>query len=637
MSNKGRPSRGRRRLDVGAEVSAREGVHFRAWAPGRRSVSVVVEGGPGPAGDSPLQPSDGGYFEGIVAGAGAGTLYRYRLDDEGPYADPASRFQPEGPHGPSEVVDPGAFAWSDASWEGRGLEGAVFHEIHVGTFTPEGTWDSALEHLPRLAKLGVTVLEVMPVADFPGRFGWGYDGVNLYAPCRLYGEPDAFRRFVDRAHAEGLAVILDVNYNHLGPDGNFLARFAPAYFSESYQTEWGRAVNFDGEGSGPVRSFVLGNAAYWVEEFHLDGLRIDATQSLFDTSEEHIIAAIARRVREAAGGRKTLVVGENEPQDSWMVRPVVEGGHGLDAVWVDDFHHAAMVAATGRREAYYADYRGTPQEFVSACRRGFLWQGQWDARQGKRRGSSTAGIDRSRFVFYLQNHDQIANSARGERIDRLAGPGHYRALTALLLLGSGTPYLFQGQEFASSSPFLYFGDLEPRVAEEMHEGRRSFLKQFASLATPEMRAKVPRPHDPAGFAASKLDHSERGRGRHAEAYALHEDLLTLRREHEPFRSSVDGATLGTRAFALRFADPGGGERLLLINLGADLRLDPPVEPLLAPPSAKVGWAPLWSSEDPRYGGQGVPPMAFEGEDAWQVPACSATVLTTRDLGTPDGR
>ncbi len=588
MTKKSRGSRPRRRLEVGAEVVPGEGVHFRVWAPGRSSVAVVLEGRPGPSGSSPLRASADGHFEGLVPGAGAGTRYRYRLDEEGPYPDPASRFQPEGPHGPSEVVDPGGFAWSDGDWSGRGLDGAVFYELHVGTFTPEGTWDSAIEHLPRLAKLGVTVLEVMPVADFPGRFGWGYDGVNLYAPCRLYGEPDAMRRFVDRAHAEGLAVILDVNYNHFGPDGNFLARFAPAYFSGRYQTEWGRAVNFDGEDSGPVRSFILGNVAYWVEEFHLDGLRIDATQSLFDTSDEHIIAAIAGRVREAAGGRRTLVVGENEPQDSKMIRPVAEGGYGLDAVWADDFHHAAMVAATGRREAYYADYRGTPQEFVSACRRGFLWQGQWDARQGKRRGSSTMGVDRSRFVFYLQNHDQLANSARGDRLDRLTSPGHYRALTALLLLGSGTPYLFQGQEFASSSPFLYFGDLEPKVAEGMHEGRRMFLKQFASLATPEMQANVPRPHDPLGFAASKLDHSERAEGRHAEAYALHGDLLALRREHEAFRSpGVDGATLAPEAFALRFSGPDGGERLLLVNLGPDLRLDPSVG---TPAGAPLGGA-----------------------------------------------
>jgi len=289
-----------------------------------------------------------------------------------------------------------------------------------------------------------------------------------------------------------------------------------------------------------------------------------------------------------------------------------------------------MVAATGRREAYYTDYRGTLQEFISTIRRGFLWQGQWNVRQGKRRGSSTSGIDRSRFIFYLQNHDQLANSARGERLHRLTSPGEYRALTALLLLGSGTPYLFQGQEFAASSPFLYFGDLEPKLAERMHQGRRKFLKQFASLATPEMQARVIKPNDPATFARSKLNHSEREG--HPEAYALHEDLLKLRRQHAPFRGAVDGATLGSTAFVLRFSDSREGDRLLLVNLGADLHLDPPAEALLAPPSDRAGWGLLWSSEDPRYGGGGVPPMAYEGEDAWQIPGRSAMVLGPLDLG-----
>jgi len=625
MNKKKREDLPRRRLEVGAEVMGAEGVHFRVWAPGRRAVAVLLEGDA--TGDHPLESADNGHFEGFIPGLKAGTRYRYRLDGDGPFPDPASRFQPEGPHGPSEVVDPGSFDWSDRGWRGRGIEDAVFYEIQVGTFTSSGTWNSAIEQIPALAKLGVTVIEVMPVADFPGRFGWGYDGVNLYAPCRLYGEPDAIRRFVDRAHAEGLAVILDVNYNHFGPDGNFLPRFAPAYFSERYETEWGPALNFDGDQSGPVRSFILDNARYWIDEFHLDGLRIDATQSLFDTSTEHIITAIARTVREAAGGRRTIVVGENEPQDSRLIRPVDQGGMGLDAVWSDDFHHTAMVAATGRREAYYADYQGSASEFVSVCRRGFLWQGQWNARQGKRRGSTTRGIDRSRFVFYLQNHDQVANSARGERIHRLTSPGHYRALTAVLLLGSGTPYLFQGQEFAASSPFLYFGDLEPKVVALMHEGRRKFLKQFASLAAPEMQASVPSPHDPQEFARSKLDPTERDRGDHAEAYALHEDLLRLRREHPAFRSNeVDGATLGPEAFVLRFDGPDGEVRLMLINLGDDLHLDPPTEPLLASPSLDRVWSLIWSSEDPRYGGGGIPPMAFEGNDAWHLPARSATVL-----------
>ena len=518
MASKGQPDDHRRRLEVGAEVIANEGVHFRVWAPGHQAVAVVFEDGDRSTPISPLAAEAGGYFAGFVAGVKAGTRYRYSIDGKGPYADPASRFQPEGPHGPSQVIDPDHFTWSDQKWTGPTLADAVIYELHIGTFTTDGTWDAAAKQLPHLATLGVTVLEVMPVADFAGNFGWGYDGVNLYAPTRLYGDPDAMRRFIDQAHAEGLAVILDVVYNHLGPDGNVLPKYTESYFSDRHDTDWGKAMNYDGHDSGPVRSFVLDNAAYWIKEFHLDGLRLDATQSLFDDSDEHIIAAIARRVRDAAGRRRTLIVGENEPQDTRLIKPVEEGGFGIDALWVDDFHHSAMVAATGRHEGYYSEYRGTAQELVAVCRKGFLWQGQWNARQQKRRGTSTAGVNRSCFVFMLQNHDQIGNSARGERIDRITSPGEYRALTALLILGSGTPLLFQGQEFAASSPFLYFGDLAPKIAELTYQGRKDSFKQFASLATPEMQARVQRPNDPQTFTACRLDHSERDT--HAEAYGL---------------------------------------------------------------------------------------------------------------------
>ena len=343
----------------------------------------------------------------------------------------------------------------------------------------------------------MTVLEVMPVADFPGRFGWGYDGVNLFAPCRLYGEPDAMRRFVDRAHAEGLAVILDVVYNHLGPDGNFLPRFAPAYFSDRYKTEWGEALNFDGEDSGPVREFVLANAGYWVEEFHVDGLRVDATQSLFDTSDEHIVAAIARRVREAAGGRRTLVVGENEPQD------VAAGPAGRPRAGTASTRSGATTSTTPRWSPPPAAARGITATTAARPRSSSRPAGAGSSARGNgtpargsggaRRppGSTAPGSSSTSRTTTSSPTRPGASGSTGS-----TGPGRYRALTALLLLGSGTPYLFQGQEFAASSPFLYFGDLEPEIAEEMHEGRRTFLKQFASLATPEMQARVPAPARP---------------------------------------------------------------------------------------------------------------------------------------------
>ena len=613
-----------RRLPCGAEASPEGGVHFRVWAPRRRRVEVVVEDG-GRAEAFELRAEEEGHFSGRVARARAGTDYRFRLDGgAGPYSDPCSRFQPRGPHGPSRVVDPSAFRWTDADWRGATLRGQVVYEMHVGTFTPEGTWEAARRELRELARCGVTCVEMMPVSDFPGRFGWGYDGVNLFAPTRLYGEPDDLRRFVDEAHRHRVAVILDVVYNHLGPDGNYLSQFAAEYFSEKYRTEWGEALNFDGPGSRPVREFFLANAAYWVEEFHFDGLRLDATQQIFDSSAEHIVAAVGRRVREAARGRETIVVGENEPQHARLMRPAAEGGCGLDGLWNDDFHHSAMVALTGRSEAYYTDHRGAPQEFVSALKYGFLFQGQRYKWQRARRGTPSLDIEPAAFVNFIQNHDQVANSGRGERVDKLTSPGRLRAMTALLLLAPSTPMLFQGQEFAASGPFLYFADHEPALAEKVREGRTEFLAQFPSLATAETRACLAAPHDPATFERCKLDLSERER--HSQVYALHRDLLRLRREDPVFslqrRRGLDGAVLGPEAFVLRFFDDegGAGDRLLAVNLGADLRLDPAPEPLLAPPEG-AQWELLWSSESVAYGGCGATPPDADG--GWRIPGHAA--------------
>src|SRR6185369_15663527 len=342
-----------RRLPVGAETLPSGGAHFRVWAPRRRVVEVAIEGGT----RTPLAAEDNGYFSGAVSGARAGTLYKYRLDGGESFPDPASRFQPQGPHGPSQVVDPAAYRWRDEGWKGVSLPGQVLYELHVGTFTKEGTWAAAARELPALRELGVTVVEVMPVADFAGRFGWGYDGVDLYAPTRLYGTPDDMRAFVDEAHRVGLGVILDVVYNHLGPSGNYLPQFSERYFTDEYATEWGEPFNYDGEDAAPVREFVVANAGYWIAEFHLDGLRLDATQSMHDASPEHVLAALGREARRAAGARSIIVIAENEPQETRLVRPTEQGGYGLDALWNDDFHHSAMVALTGRSEAYYSDYR----------------------------------------------------------------------------------------------------------------------------------------------------------------------------------------------------------------------------------------------------------------------------------------
>lgn len=611
-------------MPVGAELrSDGEGTLFRVWAPQRRTVNVVFEGGRKAV---ELERETGGYFSRCVSGVRAGTRYKYVLDREDPFPDPASRFQPAGPHGYSEVIDPNAFPWSDGDWKGVRLPGQIIYELHLGTFTETGTWNSAAEKLPYLRDTGISIVELMPVADFPGKFGWSYDGVQPYAPASIYGRPEKMREFVDRAHSCGLGVVLDVVYNHVGPDGNYLPHFSPFYFSKERKTDWGPAINFDSEQCGPVREFFMENAAYWIREFHLDGLRLDATQDIYDTSKPHIIGEIGRVARKAAGPRSIILIGENEPQNTDLIRPLDEGGCGLDALWNDDYHHTAMVALTGTAEAYYTDYRGTPQEFVSAMKYGYLYQGQWYKWQGKRRGNSTFGLPRQSMITFMQNHDQVANSARGRRAHELSAPGTFKALTALTLLGPGTPMLFQGQEFGASSPFLFCADLKPALAKKVREGRIEFLEQWRSLKLPEMKACFADPGDVETFKASQLDFSEVEK--HQETYLMHRDLLCLRRE-DPVISrqgedGLDGAVLSASAFVLRYFSPGHrNDRLLIVNLGIDLDLDPAPEPLLGPP-ASTEWQTLWSTEDPRYGGCGTAPL--DSEENWKIPARAAVVL-----------
>ena len=613
----------RRRLPVGAEVFE-GGVHFRVWAPRASRVDVVTD-----TGLAPLAREDGGYFAGLVRELAAGARYRFALDGGPAVPDPASRSQPEGPHGPSQVVDPAAFAWSDEGWPGVRLPGQVIYELHVGTFTPAGTWASAIDQLPELARAGITLIEMMPVAEFPGRFGWGYDGVDLFAPSRLYGSPDDLRTFVDRAHGLGLGVILDVVYNHLGPDGNYLKTYAADYFTDRYPNEWGEPINFDGDNAGPVREFFLANAAYWIDEFHVDGLRLDATQTIHDASPRHIVDEIVARARAAARGRHVLIIAENEPQQARLARAPERGGAGVDALWNDDFHHAARVAVTGHNEAYYTDYTGRPQELISAVKYGFLFQGQRYRWQRKRRGTPGRDLAAAAFVAYLQNHDQVANSARGQRLHQLTTPGRFRAITALLLLAPQTPLLFQGQEYCADNPFLYFADHGGHLAQLVRRGRAEFLTQFPSIATAEIRSGLPRPDDEETFARCKLDPSERAA--HAEAYALHCDLLRLRRSERVFacqdRHAIDGAVLGEEAFVLRFfAAPDAvteHDRLLIVNFGRDLVLDRAPEPLLAPVDDGP-WRVRWSSESPRYGGSGTVPL--EADDGWRLPGHAAAVL-----------
>ena len=618
-----------RRYPIGAELIGEGRTHFRVWAPKAKRLDVVLESSPEDEAERtfhPLEAESGGYFSGAIA-ADAGAFYRFRVNEaESFHPDPASRFQPQGPHRSSCVVDPSRFRWSDEQWKGVRMPGQIIYEMHIGTFTREGTWRAAAKELAELARIGVTVIEMMPIADFPGEFGWGYDGVDLFAPCRLYGTPDDLRAFVDHAHSLGLGVILDVVYNHLGPEGNYVRVFSDDYFTDQNEkNDWGDSLNFDGPNSGPVREFFITNGRYWIDEFHFDGFRFDATQSIVDSSEEYIVGAIGRAARIAAGERSIILIAENEPQDTKLVRPRSEGGDDLDGLWNDDMHHSAMVALTGQHEAYYSDYRGRPQELISAAKYGYLFQGQPYMWQEAPRGMPTFGVPPEAFVGFIENHDQVSNSAFGERVRFLTSAGRYRAMTALLMLGPWTPMLFQGQEFGASSPFVYFTDMSGDLREAIRVGRFKFLAQFPSIAGDEIQKQLPDPSDPEIFARCKLDFSEREKNR--QLYELHCDLIKFRREDARFRDQrirgVDGAVLGPASFVLRYFGDDGDDRLLVVNLGEQLPLEPAPEPLLAPPFG-FRWENLWTSDSPRYGGPGA--IQVTSDEHWLLPAEAAVAL-----------
>lgn len=593
-----------RGMPIGAECG--DGcVHFRVWAPLRREVSAVIDD----TRSLPLDDEGNGYFSATMAGIGAGALYQYRLDGGAKlYPDPASRFQPAGPHGPSEVVCPSAYRWTQPR-RGARREGQVIYEMHIGTYSREGTYTAAARRLARLSELGITVIELMPVNEFPGRFNWGYDGVDLFAPCHVYGRPDDLRAFVDAAHALGLAVILDVVYNHLGPDGNYLGAYSSDYSARDNPTEWGDRMNFDGVNAAGVREFFIQNAAYWIREFRFDGLRLDATQNIEDKSPVHVLAEITRAAR-AAATEPVLIVAENEPQDA---RLLDDTSAGVCALWNDDFHHAARVALTRHNPAYLCGYLGSAQEFVSLVRHGFLYQGQYFEWQKKPRGRRAGAVPGCRQVAYLENHDQIANSGFGRHLALVCAPAELRAMTALLLLGPATPLLFQGQECGVARPFQFFADHSPELAAGTQKGRLEFLAQFPALAVARTRDALPVPGDASTFERCKLTDRDFAPNHW---YALHRDLIRLRREDPAFAAQradcIEGAVLDSHAFVLRYALPGAEERLLVVNLGLDLHFTRHAEPLLAPPVGAV-WSALWSSEDLAYGGEGLPePVTDQG-------------------------
>jgi maltooligosyltrehalose trehalohydrolase len=611
---------------LGATVCT-DGVEFRVWAPSSRTVDVVL-----PELDDQciaLTRDPEGYFSGFAPGLTAGARYQFMLDKTERHPDPYSRFQPDGPHRASMVVDPAAYRWADAQWAGLDPERQVVYELHIGTFTPAGTYDAAVEHLADLKDLGVTCIEVMPVNQFQGRFGWGYDGVNWFAPFHPYGHPDALRRFVDRAHAAGLGVIMDVVYNHFGHDGNYLPRFSADYLTEKFGNPWGGTPNYD---CPPMRRLAIDNAAYWAREFHMDGLRLDATHAIHDSQHPGLLADIVRETRAAAGSRTIVISAEDFLQRAPLLASNEVGGAEIDQLWNDDFHHAGRVALTGNHFGFFKSYRGSSQELLSSLRQGFLFQGQYDGLNKGPRGFGVHDMSRSSFVAFTQNHDAVANTLYGQRIQPLVAPGKYRALTATLLLGPFTPLIFMGQEFNASTAFAYFADYSGADAAALWAGRRKEAQDFEPYRDPDAVASILDPCSPDTVRRSTLDFAERAAN--PQTYRLFKDLLALRRDdpvlgNRPL-SRLDGASLNDQAFVIRWSDAIHGDRLLLVNLGAQWDPRTWAEPLLAPPYQRR-WRLAWSSDARIYGGMGIVDPVHEL--GWQSAAETATFFIADAIGT----
>jgi maltooligosyltrehalose trehalohydrolase len=571
------------------------GVVFRVYAPERERVSVALYG---PDGESvidtfELKKNTDGFFEGTRAGLGRGALYKLELDGAGPFPDPLSRSQPLGVHGPSEVIDHG-FAWSDDPWKGVPLEGLVVYEVHVGTATKEGTFEALIEKLPYFRSLGVTALEIMPVASFPGRRNWGYDGVGLYAPAAVYGGPEGLKKLINAAHAEGLAVILDVVYNHLGPDGNYFPATSRHYFTDRVKTPWGAAWDLDGERSAPVREVMLANAEMWVRDYHADGLRLDATHAIFDSSEPHILQEIAARARAAGSGRQVLVMAEDDRNDVRLITPVEKGGLGLDGLWADDFHHQLRRAFAGDRDGYYSDYEGSPRHIAETLRGGWFYRGQESAFQKKPRGTAPEAAAPAQFIHCIQNHDQIGNRALGDRIGASVSPEAHRAMAALLLLSPYTPLLFMGQEWDASSPFLYFTDHAAELGRAVTEGRRQEFQHFEAFKNVE----IPDPQADATFERSKLLWDEQGDPAKGGVLAWYRELLRLRATHPAMqdrsRESFHVTEIGEGGVVLERRGRSAS-LFVVVNIAGSLDW----ELALGGGSARVL---AWSGEE-RFGGQ----------------------------------
>lgn len=588
------------RLPFGANV-VDDGVRFRVWAPASRSVDVVIYG-PDAERVKPLAAEDDGWFSATVPGLGAGARYKYRLDDKDAFPDPASRAQPDGVHDASAVVDP-SFRWTDDGWRGVPADDLVIYELHVGTATEAGTFDALIERLDEIVALGANAVEPMPIAEFPGARNWGYDGVFLYAPESSYGGAEAFRRFVDAAHARGLAVILDVVYNHLGPEGNYLhAITGGQYFTGRHHTPWGDAIDYARQ---PVREFAIQNALYWAHEYHVDGLRMDATHAILDDSDQHVLQELAERVRGSLpADRHFVLIAEDERNERRVLLPAPEGC-GLDGVWADDLHHQLRRHTAGDHEAYFSDYTGSADDIVRTLRQGWFYTGQVSKNHEAPRGTPADGLPPRAFVHCIQNHDQVGNRAFGDRLTESISLDVYRAASALLLLSPYTPLLWMGQEWGATTPFQYFTDHPEELGKLVTEGRRKEFGKFSAFADPAVRERIPDPQAVTTFQNSRLNWDERERAPHAGILALYRELLRLRRTHPALRrrdrDSFAVAALGEHGIGLRRTAEDGGALLLVVSFQGPLSVDLGAMDETRAPAGR--WELLLSSEEARFGGE----------------------------------
>jgi maltooligosyltrehalose trehalohydrolase len=587
-----------RLLSQGAELAG-EGVLFRTWTTGKKKVSTVIFGDDGSVlREIPMERELSGYYSVIDPASSSGTLYKYRLDDD-LVPDIASRFQPQGVHGPSQVVDGHSFHWTDSGWKSPALHELVIYELHVGTFTQEGTFEAIASRFDHLKGVGVNAIELMPIGDFAGDRNWGYDGVSIYAPSRAYGKPDNLRAFVNAAHQAGFSVILDVVYNHLGPDGNYMGLYSEHYFNDSHHTPWGAAFNLDGPDAGPVRSHFAENPLYWVKEFHMDGFRLDATHAIPDDSPKHLIQEIAERV-QAFGA---LVICEDPRNERKLLLPRDERGYGCDAVWADDFHHVVRVQMTNENEGYMGYFKGSMDELVSTLREGWLFTGELQ-KDGIPRGTRGADIEPEHFVHCISNHDQVGNRAYGERLNQVISPAAYRAASALLLTTPYTPMFFMGQEWAASSPFLYFTDHHDELGKGVTEGRRKEFAEFSEFRDPAKRARIPDPQALATFTNSRLDWTEPHRQPHLETLRLYRDFLRFRKANltDRRRGRWQIEQVSPQAIAIRYQREKEGDILIVAQLVAnDITLELANE-LLAPAKGRA-WEFIISTNEPIYGGK----------------------------------